>query len=164
MTAPHASSADAVNCTDAVPFYYITSLSLTGLNASRVGTPLYPMNMCASTDPSAYANDLRTWLLDLFLDPTSSLTETTFTQAVFFANQANLEHAANMRYYRRMILVDPGTQAQKLEAHPASITILSSIIALHLAGVIGVAYYATRSPTWTATLDTLAMLQLGLNR
>lgn len=83
---------------------------------------------------------------------------------MFFANQANLEQAASMRYYRRVLVVDPGTPAQRLEANTASIAVLSSIIALHLAGVLGVAYYATKYPTWTSTLDTLAMLQLGLCR
>lgn len=171
-TTPHASSADVDKCTDVVPFYYIASIEEPGqktldsndttLPVAVPQRPVHPMNLCASTDPSAYASDLRAWLFNLFFE--SYNIEAVFNQVVFFANQANLEQASSMRYYRRTIVVDPGTQVQRLEARPASIAILSILIGLHLAGVIGVAYYASRTPMWTATLDTFVMLQLGLNQ
>jgi hypothetical protein len=123
-----------------------------------------PQASCASNNPADYFNDLNNLLLNLFLDPRpgGSMTQATFTQAVFYANKAALTRAAATEKYCRTLLIDAGAEAEIPQIYPAALGILSVIIALHLAGLIALAYYASKQPTWTETLDAFAMLKLGL--
>ncbi|PGH13598.1 hypothetical protein AJ79_03591 [Helicocarpus griseus UAMH5409] len=143
------------NCTDPVPFHYI----------SRTGTTPYlvdhiPQPACVADDPSNYHEDLNSWLSNLFLNP--SQTEVMFSQAVFYANKATISRAAAVQKYRRMILTDPGVQAKVLRISTAAIVGISVVMFLHLAGLVALAYSASKLPTWTETLNAFAVLKLGL--
>lgn len=83
-----------------------------------------------------------------------------FTQAVFFANKANLAQAASIPDYRRIIPRDEGVQVERLYMAPAGIVVLSVIIGLHLLGLIWVSVYSAWVPTWTEVLDALAVARL----
>ncbi|KAF9893307.1 hypothetical protein FE257_011737 [Aspergillus nanangensis] len=153
-------SVDPQNC-DPVPLSYIGSTDGSGNMPSRESSPMQRLSTCASASKSAYSSDLNAWLLDLFLDSDALYPETVFTQAMFFANKANLARAASVRPYRRTIVIDQGIAAQLLSMPIAGVAVLSAVVVLHLVGLVMVAGYTVRWPTWTATLDAFAVLNLG---
>ncbi|KAK2802463.1 hypothetical protein FQN51_004526 [Onygenales sp. PD_10] len=146
-------------CIDPVPFYYISRTS------SSPHMPDYiPQSVCASNSPSDYQKDLNNWLSNLFLADKfpEHTTEDVFTQAVFHANKATLSRAAAVERYRRMLLTDSGVETRLLRMSTAAIVVISIVIFLHLAGLMVLAYSASKNPTWTETLDAFAILKLGL--
>ncbi|PGH13107.1 hypothetical protein AJ80_06479 [Polytolypa hystricis UAMH7299] len=154
-------TASSNDCTDAVPFHYISTTGISGRPPNRKIVSFKRIGPCVSNSPSAYSEDLNTWLSDMFLDPASITTSDLFTQAVFHANKAILMRAAAQRRYRRTIFQDPGYETQKLEIHRPSVAVISVLIAFHVVGLVSLAIYTTSVPTWTEMLDSLAVLRLG---
>ena len=59
------------------------------------------------------------------------------------------------------ISTSPGTSIQKPTIAPAGVVVVSLLLATQITGLALLAVYASRNATWTASLDSFAMLRLG---
>ncbi|KAJ7779902.1 hypothetical protein B0H16DRAFT_1878518 [Mycena metata] len=81
-----------------------------------------------------------------------------FSAAAFLANQAWM---LSVTYGQLVVNYDLGADMQVPVLSLRGIIVVSVVLALFLAVLLGVALYAWRTPTWTTTLDAFAMLRIG---
>lgn len=87
--------------------------------------------------------------------------ETAFGAAMFYANQAVLTQAAQLTSASRPIYTSGGLTVQKPTMAFASLVILSILILFEVAGLLYLAIYISRHPTWTNSLNAIAVAQLA---
>ncbi|KAH8663613.1 hypothetical protein BGZ60DRAFT_411729 [Tricladium varicosporioides] len=82
---------------------------------------------------------------------------------MFFANRAVLTHGASVDRARfvRPLRTSHGTIVLKPDMAFASMIVISSFIGMQVIGLLLVAIYAYKTPTWTATLDARALAAIG---
>lgn len=95
------------------------------------------------------------------MDPDLSVSESAFTQGMFYANKAALSRAAAIVRHRRYFMIEPGREVQLLKISRGGIAAVSIVMGLHLLGLILLAVYPVKYPTWTNTLDAFEMLKFG---
>ena len=87
--------------------------------------------------------------------------ETAFGAAMFYSNQAVLTQAAQLTGASRPIYTTGGLRVQKPTMAFASLVILSILILFEVAGLLYLAIYISRHPTWTNSLNAIAVAQLA---
>ncbi len=83
--------------------------------------------------------------------------------AMFAANEALLTSSAQLfnGLYARQIFSSPGHEIDKPVKSIAAIVVVSVLLFVQAAGVVALAAYNASFPTWTTTLDALAMAKIG---
>ncbi|KAL9107780.1 MAG: hypothetical protein Q9227_007402 [Pyrenula ochraceoflavens] len=150
------------NCTDSVPFSNL-------IWDAYLGSYIFPS--CASTDHSQHFQNLTNFLAILFdfkVDGTSSPYYThnetiseALTASLFYANRALLSRAASTPRWRRGIFTDDGVLVKTFTVSNWAIVAISTILAIHLLGLWGLALFAFTHPTWTHKLDGWALIRMG---
>ncbi|PYH70632.1 uncharacterized protein BO88DRAFT_362463 [Aspergillus vadensis CBS 113365] len=157
-TLPNITSLSLDECSEPIPFTYLSTTNTKDTTSWRYAT----LKPCASDTNSTYFNDLAAWLGQLFANYDNPQTTSVFTQGAFFANKANLGRASTEQAYRRILFKDDGTSVEIFAIRPWAIAFLSTIIGLHLVGLVIMAFYAGLHPTWTESFDAFAMLRIGV--
>ncbi|GLA91357.1 hypothetical protein AtubIFM57143_003379 [Aspergillus tubingensis] len=157
-TLPNITSLSLDECSEPIPFTYLSNTNTEDTTSWRYAT----LKPCASDTNSTYFNDLAAWLGQLFANYDNPQTTSVFTQGAFFANKANLGRASTEQAYRRILFKDDGTSVEIFAIRPWAIAFLSTIIGLHLVGLVIMAFYAGLHPTWTESFDAFAMLRIGV--
>ncbi|RAK89440.1 hypothetical protein BO79DRAFT_263880 [Aspergillus costaricaensis CBS 115574] len=157
-TLPNITSLSLDECSEPIPFTYLSNTNTEDTTSWRYAT----LKPCASDTNSTYFNDLAAWLGQLFANYDNPQTTSVFTQGAFFANKANLGRASTEQAYRRILFKDDGTSVEIFAIQPWAIAFLSTIIGLHLVGLVIMAFYAGLHPTWTESFDAFAMLRIGV--
>ncbi|KAJ4985530.1 hypothetical protein SVAN01_09001 [Stagonosporopsis vannaccii] len=108
--------------------------------------------------------------LDDFLAEWSTMTylEDKLRASMFYANRALLTANAEDNYIwepwaGRGIYTAPGWTVLRPHISLAAQIILSLIIALHVLGLLALAFFIYRYPAWTRTLDALAVARVAAN-
>jgi hypothetical protein len=110
-------------------------------------------------DPSDTVNLLLNWIR--FLNYTDTA-ETALAAAVFYANQATLSLSLQASGDGvRDIYSSQGLTTQKPIVSLASIIVLSSLLFIEIFGLIALAVYILRTPTWTASFNSYTIAQLA---
>lgn len=128
-------------------------------------TPSYaPLHCSTTTDlsddpPPPLLRALMSWLPNF---GNENMTLAALTLATYAAGNAILNLGPTLddfgEYY---IFTSPGTNIQKPTITLAGIVVVSLLLAMQIIGLTLLAIYASRSATWTESLDSWAMLRLG---
>lgn len=83
--------------------------------------------------------------------------------SMFVVNRAVLQKtvAGTGPLYVRRIYTSPGTLFAKPKKSLASTIVISIFIAAQAAGLIAAVWYSRTAPTWTATMDSMAVARIG---
>jgi hypothetical protein len=96
--------------------------------------------------------------------PDYRLTELTsaFGTAVFLANEAWLVSSRQYEVGSRFVYTNTGVAMNIPAVSRAGMILVSSLWAVYIACLLGLAVYSARSPRWTNTLDAFAMMRVGV--
>ncbi|KAL4868288.1 hypothetical protein BDV12DRAFT_197342 [Aspergillus spectabilis] len=124
-------------------------------------TPPWPINSGACIDLAPVGRLLKdvqaVWVYS-FMDDTERL-ENAFTSAAFLANKARLEHDFG-GWSGLDVSYDMGADTQVPAISTAGVVVVSALLGLRVAALLGLGVYAAWSPRWTKTLDSIAMLRM----
>lgn len=98
----------------------------------------------------------------MFADP--SRTEGALGFATFYANEALLTlgtSSNNAMSTARNIYSSPGRNTTKPSMSLTAMIILSTMLAVEVVGFLWIAFYASRTPTWASSLDSIGIAQLA---
>lgn len=84
-----------------------------------------------------------------------------FTLATYAAANAILNVGPGQQSDGYWLSTSPGTSIQKPDISLAGLVVVSTLLAMQIIGLTLLAIYASRKATWTAALDSWAMLRLG---
>ncbi|KAK3676798.1 hypothetical protein LTR78_003575 [Recurvomyces mirabilis] len=90
--------------------------------------------------------------------PYDKLLANAFEAAAFLANEQWLTSAKQTTL---TVSYDAGIPRQALHISEAAIILISILLGIYLAALLGVAFYSNRDPRWTNRLDSLVMMQYG---
>lgn len=96
--------------------------------------------------------------------PDRRLTQRTsaFGTAVFLASEAWLVSSRQYEVGSRYVYTNPGIAMVIPAISRAGMIVVSSLWAVYIACLLGLAVYSARSPRWTNTLDAFAMMCVGV--
>jgi hypothetical protein len=145
-------------CQGNVPFArYFTSSSFSSF-----------MSPCDRVNSDTNRNDYESTISELIHAFFAKLADTATAKemleiSMFFANEIILTMTANegLTQYSRTIYTDDGYQIQKPVQSIPAIVVISILLFLQVLGVTWLAVYNSSAPTWTATLDGLALTKIG---
>lgn len=84
-----------------------------------------------------------------------------FGAAVFLANEAWLVFSRDNTVGARYVFSNPGVEMIIPAISRAGMIVVSSLWAVYIACLIGLAIYSARVPRWADTLDAFAMMRIG---
>lgn len=127
-------------------------------------TPSYaPLECTPTTDPSddpapPLLTALMSWLPNF---GNENMTLAALTLTTYAAGNAILNLGPATDFDGYFIYASPGTNIQKPTITLAGIIVVSLLLAMQIMGLTLLAIYASRSATWTESLNSWAMLRLG---
>ncbi|KAJ4296109.1 hypothetical protein N0V88_004811 [Collariella sp. IMI 366227] len=152
-------------CSGMIPFphsisffnssYSLNSSSFIGPNCAFVERGRGDVN------PDSYLSNLALSFVSTF--HSNRTAEAVLETAMFAANQALLTTTAShgWRFYARSIYSSPGYEIHTPIKSTAALAVVSALLLAQVVGVVALAMYSVTSPTWTHTLDALAMAKIG---
>ena len=115
-----------------------------------------PAPTCSPNGNGLLASALLEWL-SVFMD--SENLEQALTVTMFSVCNALVQ--PDWWRYVRTVYASPGTDVLKPNMSPIVMIMITSLIALQVFTLLGLAIYASTRPTWTESLDSFAVLRLG---
>lgn len=146
------------------PFTGLSFYSSPGGDFNIVWTPSYaPLDCTTTTDLSddpapPLLRALMSWLPNF---GNGNLTLAALTLATYATGNAILNIGPSSDFDAFHLSTSPGTSIQKPTITLAGIVVVSLLLAMQMIGLTLLAFYASRSATWTESLDSWAMLRLG---
>lgn len=115
-----------------------------------------------AADPAWAAATQLLWWFQSF-NSTDAFPPTALGFATFYANDALLALASlgNDVFNRRVVYASDGRTTQKPRVPLPALVALSVLLLVEVAGLLAVAYYAWKTPTWTDTLKSATVARLA---
>ena len=112
-------------------------------------------------DPDFYLAGLVSRFIRVFADPKA--TKAVLETAMFAANEALLATTARQGWemYSRSIYSSAGYEIHKPVESVVALVVVSVLLFVQVAGVVALGVYNASFPTWTTTLNALAMAKIG---
>lgn len=117
----------------------------------------YPCGFLNTVTPNAAVQAF----LASFEQVSTERLENAFNGATFLANQAWMRYGSQDSPGFFGLSFDMGEDTQIPTISTAGIAAVSSLMAVYLAALFGLAIYAARAPRWTDQLDAFAMIRIG---
>ncbi|KAL2012168.1 hypothetical protein VTN00DRAFT_4886 [Thermoascus crustaceus] len=135
------------------------------INLLRGSSYLYRKRDMASKWDTNNSNDegtLLAWLRALWEPQNGTSTiENAFNTGLFLATQALLQACDLVGLSKAGVYSDPGVDTEIPTISLAGIIAISTLLAIYLVSLLGMATYGAHFPRWTDSLDGFAMMRIG---
>lgn len=146
------------SCVDQAPFLRLIPHRIEDVRELSIGiSPCIKNNAHSDLD---IHQDIMDFLYLLFWDPDGGeRIKNAFTSAAFLVNEVWLIHDFGIRDW--YVYHDRGADTVVPAIPLSGIIVVSVLLGIFLASLLGLAIYSALSPRWTEQLDAFAMLRIG---